>query len=146
MNSLNFMPLRFLRSLSTTELDYVKANSFLTPYNKADIIFKCGEVAAGAYYIKKGEVRVFGTAGSGNRIHNNFRRGDFFGYTPLFFDNRQPFTAIAECPTVIIFTPEEIIIEILNRHPKMCQFMLSDFIKYHGGELKTKFNILSNNN
>lgn len=146
MKNHNIIPYLFIRALKEEDFNYIKSKTEILSFNSGEIIFKEGEIANGAYFLKRGEVRILKSKSNAGSVFKEYRRGDFFGYPALFFDKPQPFTAIATKPALLLFTPEECIINVLQHNPETAQLVLSEFTNENGYGPKNYFTFQINNN
>jgi CRP-like cAMP-binding protein len=94
-------------------------------YSRGIKIFEQGNYAKGVFILKKGRVKIYQSASSGDEqiiaIHSI---GEIFGYRPILSGDRYPVSASTLEPCAILFIPKKDFVKVLNTSPALSNLLL----------------------
>jgi CRP-like cAMP-binding protein len=94
-------------------------------YSRGIKIFEQGNYAKGVFILKKGRVKIYQSASSGDEqiiaIHNT---GEIFGYRPILSGDRYPVSAATLEPCSVLFIPKRDFIKVLATSPALSNLLL----------------------
>ena len=112
----NFKSQSILKNLPEDEFGYLCANMSELKYNKGEIIFREGAVAAGIYLIKKGKVKKYKVDHTGKeQIMYVANSGELIGYHAILAEERYPDSAATIEDCIIAFISKEDFLSAMER-------------------------------
>lgn len=112
----NFKSQSILSNLPEDEYGYLCSNMLEHKYNKGEIVFRQGAVAAGIFFIKRGKVKKYQVDQTGKeQIIYVANSGELIGYHAILADERYPDSAATLEDCTIAFIPKEDFLSALRR-------------------------------
>ncbi len=124
----NVIPFQFLRE---EELIAIAEKTMLEFYPQNTFILKQdGPPSDSLKIIKKGSVKVYARAESGEEIINDYRgEGELIGYLTLFTEGKSRVNVVTLEDTLCYLISKGEMIHIINRHPNIKDFFHQSFLK-----------------
>jgi signal transduction histidine kinase len=119
---------KIFRSLSADELELLRKTAKVQSYEAGHTIFTEGDEGDGLYLISTGLVQISAL------VHERERRtlsrvgpGDFFGEMAVLDSGSRSATAMAEQATTLFFIPRTVILDLLERSPRLAVSLMREF-------------------
>jgi signal transduction histidine kinase len=119
---------KLFQGLAQEELLFLKSGAQEKSYQPGTIIFEEGNPGDGIYVIQEGSVLITAlVAMDERRALATLGAGDFFGEMAVLDNEPRSASAVADKLTQLIFIPREILMQLIERSPRMATSLIREF-------------------
>jgi len=130
------------KNISKSNIRRLVKNMHPRHYKTDDIVFKTGDIGAGAVLIKSGDIAIK----AGDKVLAILSKGDFFGEVALAVDEARTADAVANTDCELIFFLRPDLDEWLHSSPKPGAQLMSNIAKVLAGRLRHANDMLAQKN
>lgn len=117
---------RYFSQLEPEELRLLNAAVAEQKFPAGADIFKQAAPGDGVYMVKDGLVEIWGVVGDQRQIFSQFKPGEIFGEMAVIENKPRSASASAVNPTTVYFIPRAVMLELLERSPKLTLTLLRE--------------------
>ncbi|MBM3836818.1 MAG: cyclic nucleotide-binding domain-containing protein [Verrucomicrobia bacterium] len=119
---------RLFGGLTESELRVLKEAVRTPSFAPGKVIFTEGDIGDGLYVVRSGSVLISAFVNEAERRPlSHVGEGDFFGEMAVVDNEPRSATATAEVETEVYFIPREVVLQMLERSPKLAVNLMREF-------------------